>query len=56
MAEISFLRRTAGLSLRDRVSSAIQEELRVELLLFHIKRKQFRWFGHMTRMRHPPHP
>lgn len=28
MAEISFLRKTAGLSLRDRVSSAIQEELR----------------------------
>ncbi|MEJ4846145.1 hypothetical protein SKA08_15585, partial [Enterococcus faecium] len=52
-AEMSFLRRVAGLSLRDRVrSSAIREGLRVEPLLLHIERSQLRWFGHLTRM--PP--
>uniref|UniRef100_A0A669EXX2 Reverse transcriptase domain-containing protein n=1 Tax=Oreochromis niloticus TaxID=8128 RepID=A0A669EXX2_ORENI len=50
-AEMSFLRRVAGLSLRDRVrSSAIREGLRVEPLLLHIERSQLRWFGHLTRM------
>ncbi|TWW73189.1 hypothetical protein D4764_15G0005830 [Takifugu flavidus] len=40
-AEMSFLPREAGLSLRDRVrSSDIREELRVEPLLLHIERSQ----------------
>ena len=44
-AEMSFLRRVAGLSLRDRVrSSVIRERLRVEPLLLHIERSQLRWF------------
>ncbi|XP_065817852.1 uncharacterized protein [Labrus bergylta] len=52
-AEISFLRRVAGLSLRDRVrSSDIQGELGVEPLLLRIERSQLRWFGHLLRM--PP--
>ena len=51
-AEMGFLRRVAGVSLRDRVrSSAIREELRVELLLC-VERSQLRWFGHLVRM--PP--
>ncbi|TWW74533.1 hypothetical protein D4764_14G0005360 [Takifugu flavidus] len=50
-AEMSFLSRVAGLSLRDRVRcSAIREELRVEPLLLHIKRSQMRWLGHLVRM------
>ena len=50
-AEMSFLRRVAGLSLRDRVrSSVILERLRVEPLLLHIERSQLRWFGHLVRM------
>ena len=50
---MSFLRRVAGLSLRDKVrSSDIQRELGVEPLLLRIKRSQLRWFGHLTRM--PP--
>ena len=52
-AEMSFLRRVAGLSLRDRVrSSDIREGLRVEPLLLHVERSQMRWFGHLMRM--PP--
>ncbi|KAL4004686.1 hepatocyte cell adhesion molecule [Sarotherodon galilaeus] len=52
-AEMGFLRRVAGLSLRDRVRSlAIQEGLRVETLLLHIERSQLSWFGHLMRM--PP--
>ncbi|TWW71143.1 hypothetical protein D4764_17G0006260 [Takifugu flavidus] len=52
-AEMSFLRRVAGLSLRDRVrSSAIWEELGVEPLLLRIERSQMRWLGHLVRM--PP--
>ena len=52
-AEMSFLRRVAGLSLRDRVrSSDIRRELGVEPLLLRIERSQLRWFGHLTRM--PP--
>ncbi|KAK3571285.1 hypothetical protein QTP86_005921 [Hemibagrus guttatus] len=52
-AEMSFLRRVAGHSLRDRVRSAItREELKVELLLLHIERGQLRWLGHLFRM--PP--
>ncbi|XP_061753818.1 retrovirus-related Pol polyprotein from type-2 retrotransposable element R2DM isoform X2 [Nerophis ophidion] len=52
-AEMSFLRRVAGLSLRDRVrSSAIREELKVKPLLLHIERTQMRWLGHLVRM--PP--
>ncbi|TWW55949.1 hypothetical protein D4764_09G0009990 [Takifugu flavidus] len=50
-AEMSFLRRVAGLSLRDRArSSAIREELGVEPLLLHVERNQMRWIGHLVRM------
>ncbi|TWW73458.1 hypothetical protein D4764_15G0008520 [Takifugu flavidus] len=53
-AEMSFLRRVAGLSLRDRVrSSAIQEELGVEPLLLRVERSQMRWLGHLVRMDMP---
>ncbi|TWW59701.1 hypothetical protein D4764_06G0012310 [Takifugu flavidus] len=50
-AEMSFLRRVAGLSLRDRVrSSDIREGLGVEPLLLHIERSQSGgsgiWLGH----------
>ena len=42
-AEMSFLRRVAGRSLRDRVRSSVtREELRVEPLLHHIERGQLR--------------
>ncbi|XP_054621698.1 uncharacterized protein vopp1b isoform X1 [Dunckerocampus dactyliophorus] len=52
-AEMSFLRRVAGLSLRDRVrSTVIRERLRVEPLLLRIERSQMRWLGHLVRM--PP--
>uniref|UniRef100_A0A8C6PEM1 ribonuclease H n=1 Tax=Nothobranchius furzeri TaxID=105023 RepID=A0A8C6PEM1_NOTFU len=52
-AEMSFLRKVAGLSLRDRVRrSVIREELGVEPLLFHIERSQLRWLSHLVRM--PP--
>ncbi|TWW54350.1 hypothetical protein D4764_0154760 [Takifugu flavidus] len=48
-----FLRRVAGLSLRNGVrSSAIREELGVELLLQRVERNQMRWLGHLVRM--PP--
>ncbi len=47
--EMSFLRRVAWHSLRDRVRSSVtREELRVE----HIERGQLRWLGHLFRM--PP--
>ena len=52
-AEMGFLRRVAGVSLRDRVrSSAIREGLGVEPLLLCVERSQLRWFGHLMRM--PP--
>ncbi|KAK3571151.1 hypothetical protein QTP86_003367 [Hemibagrus guttatus] len=52
-AEMSFLCRVAGCSLRDRVRSSVtREELRVEPLLLHIERGQLRWLGHLFRM--PP--
>ncbi|KAK3533936.1 hypothetical protein QTP70_034935, partial [Hemibagrus guttatus] len=52
-AEMSFLCRVAGLSLRDRVRSSVTwEELGVEPLLLHIERGQLRWLGHLFRM--PP--
>ena len=52
-AEMSFLRRVAGFSLRDRVrSSVIRQGLGVEPLLLRIERSQLRWLGHLTRM--PP--
>ena len=48
---MSFLRRVAGRTLRDRVRSSVtQEELGVEPLLLHIKRSQLRWLGHLYRM------
>ncbi|TWW81724.1 hypothetical protein D4764_01G0015390 [Takifugu flavidus] len=51
-AEMSFLRRVAGLSLRDRVrSSDIREGLGVEPLLFHIERSQL---GGVLDMSHRP--
>ena len=51
--EMSFLRRVAGHSLRDRVRSSVtREELGVEPLLLHIERSQLRWLGHLFRM--PP--
>ncbi|KAK3565485.1 hypothetical protein QTP86_010744 [Hemibagrus guttatus] len=50
-AEMSFLRRVAGCSLRDRVRSSVtREEFGVEPLLFHIERGQLRWLGHLFRM------
>ncbi|TKS65444.1 C-type lectin domain family 17, member A [Collichthys lucidus] len=50
---MSFLRRVAGLSLRERGRSlAIRQELRVEPLLLRIERSQLRWLGHLVRM--PP--
>ncbi|KAK3517712.1 hypothetical protein QTP70_016085 [Hemibagrus guttatus] len=53
VAEMSFLRRVAGRSLRDRVRSSVtQKELGVEPLLFHIEKGQLRWLGHLFRM--PP--
>ncbi|KAK3535383.1 hypothetical protein QTP70_011279 [Hemibagrus guttatus] len=52
-AEMSFLHRVVGRSLRDRVRSSVtQEELGVEPLLLHIERGQLRWLGHLFRM--PP--
>ena len=52
-AEMSFLRRVAGLSFRDRVrSSVIREELGVDPLLLHVERSQMRCLGHLVRM--PP--
>ncbi|KAK3517857.1 hypothetical protein QTP70_021002 [Hemibagrus guttatus] len=52
-AEMSFLHRVAGRSLRDRVRSSVtREELGVEPLLLHIERGQLRWLGHLFRM--PP--
>ncbi|KAK3542195.1 hypothetical protein QTP86_017365 [Hemibagrus guttatus] len=52
-AEMSFLCRVAGRSLRDRVRSSVtREELGVEPLLLHIERGQLRWLGHLFRM--PP--
>ena len=52
-AEMSFLRRVAGISLRDRVRSSItRERLGVEPLLLNLERSQLRWFGHLVRM--PP--
>ncbi|KAK3534690.1 hypothetical protein QTP86_020345 [Hemibagrus guttatus] len=52
-AEMSFLHRVAGCSLRDRVRSSVtREELGVEPLLLHIERGQLRWLGHLFQM--PP--
>ncbi|KAK3535054.1 hypothetical protein QTP70_002584 [Hemibagrus guttatus] len=52
-AEMSFVRRVAGRSLRDRVRSSVTREgLGVEPLLLHIERWQLRWLGHLFRM--PP--
>ena len=48
---LSFLRRVAGVSLRDRVrSSAIREELGLEPLLLYLERSQLRWFGNLVTM------
>ena len=52
-AGMGFLRRVAGVSLRDRVkSSVLREGLRVEPQLLCVERSQLRWFGHLVRM--PP--
>ncbi|TWW67394.1 hypothetical protein D4764_02G0004350 [Takifugu flavidus] len=54
-AEMSFLRRVAGFSLRDRVrSSAIREELGVEPLLLRVEKSQMRWLGHLVPPRRLP--
>lgn len=46
VAEMSFLCRMAGQSLRDRVrSSEIWRTLKVKLLLLYIERTHLRWFG-----------
>ncbi len=51
VAEMSFLRRVAGHTLRDRVRSSVTwEELGVEPLLLHIERNQLRWLRHLFRM------
>ncbi|KAJ0009346.1 hypothetical protein NQD34_001048 [Periophthalmus magnuspinnatus] len=53
VAEMGFLCRVAGRTLRDRVRSSVtQEELGVEPLLLHVERSQLRWLGHLLRM--PP--
>ena len=53
VAEMDFLYRVAGHSLRNGVRSSVtREELGVELLLLHIERSQLRWLGHLYRM--PP--
>ena len=52
-AEMRFLRRAAGLTLRDRTSSSsIRDSLKAESLLLHIERSQLRWLGHVLRMPH----
>ncbi|KAK5868011.1 hypothetical protein PBY51_012458 [Eleginops maclovinus] len=52
-AEMRFLCRVAGSSLRDKVrSSVIREGLGVEPLLLRVERSQLRWFRHLVRM--PP--
>lgn len=56
-AEMRFLCRMAGLTLRDRVrSSAIWEGLGVELLLLRSERSQLRWFWHLIRLPPGRHP
>ncbi len=53
VAEIRFLHKVPGLTLRDRVrSSDIQKELTIEPLLLHFEKSQLRWFGHLILM--PP--
>ncbi|KAK3526845.1 hypothetical protein QTP86_000734 [Hemibagrus guttatus] len=53
VAEMSFLRRVVGRSLRDRVRNSVtREELGVEPLLLHIERGQLSWLGHLFWM--PP--
>ena len=50
-AEMRFLRRVAGVSLRDKVrSSVIREGLGVGPLLHRIEWSQLRWFRHLSRM------
>ncbi|XP_042604086.1 uncharacterized protein LOC122141275 [Cyprinus carpio] len=52
-AEMSFLHRVAGCSLREGLRSlTTREELRIKLLLLHIERSQLRGLGHLFRM--PP--
>ena len=52
-AEMRFLRRAAGLTLRHRTrSSTIRESLKTESLLLHIERSQLRWLGYELRMLH----
>ena len=49
--KMSFLRRVAGLSLRDRLrSSVIREELGAEPLLLRVETRQVRRLGHLFRM------
>ena len=47
--QISFLRRVAVISLRDRVRSSVtRERLGVEPLLLRLERSQLRWFGSLV--------
>ena len=49
LTEMGFLRRVAGVSLRDRVRSrVIHEELGVEPLLLCVEKSQLRWFDHLV--------
>ena len=50
-AEMGFLRRVHGVTLRDKVPSCeIRRALNVEPLLLLIERSQLGWFGHVSRM------
>ncbi|CAF3293547.1 unnamed protein product [Rotaria sp. Silwood2] len=52
-AEMRFLRRTSGLTLRNKIRSTdIRESLQIEPLLQYIERSQLRWLGHIIRMQH----
>ncbi len=49
VAEMGFLRRVAGVSLKDEVrGSVIHEELDLEPLLLCVERSQLRWFRHLV--------
>lgn len=50
-AEMSFIYRVAGLSLRDRARSPdVRQELENRAASLCLERSQLRWFGHMIRM------
>lgn len=51
-AEMSFLHKMAGFTLRDRWRSDIQKELGAEPLFLHVERNKLRWFGHLNGWAH----